>query len=576
MNSQMESRRERKNERTQEHQGAGLSCSCLLVLVLPSFLFLSASGCHESTAPYDPVLKAQIREKIEEIKPLELEPTDPNKAAAEPSAAPEKVQLSLEQCRALALENNLQLKASLISPTIAAAQLSEEEAAFEWSFFANADLSKSDQPQGRAIQVDGLLLPAVGTSQIEYTQVDTGVRVPLRTGGTVTFDLADSRTRDMDAEPNRPFDPSFQNWLAVSISQPLLRNAGQWVNTYSIRIAAYNRDIVSARTKLDIITVLAAIDRVYWRLYAARRELEVRQQQYELSQAQLDRARRLVDAGQRPQVEVIRAESGVAQQLEAIIVAENTLRDRERELKRVINKAGMDVQTPTIVVPATSPDPVHFDLEQAKLIRQAMDSRMELLELQLQLLQDAGAVEFARNQMLPAATIDYTYNINGVGETRNESFDMLSNSDFVNHRLGLQMVVPLGNEAAKSRLRQAIYQRRQRLADRANREEIIKLEVLNAIDQVEANWQRILAARQNTIVNARLYQAEQREFEVGMSTSTDVLDAQFNFANAQTSEIRALADYQISLVDMAYATGTILGAARIQWEPIVPAHDVAD
>ena len=234
----------------------------------------------------------------------------------------------------------------------------------------------------------------------------------------------------------------------------------------------------------------------------------------------------------------------------------------------------MDVQTPTVVVPTTSPDPVHYDLEQTRLLRQAMDSRMELLELQLQLLQETDSVRLARNRTLPLASLDYTYNINGVGETRSESFDMLSNSDFVNHRLGLQLVVPLGNEAAKSRLRQAIYQKRQTLASRANREEIIKVEVLNAIDQVEANWQRILAARQNTIVNARLYEAEKREFEVGMSTSTDVLDAQFNFANAQTSEIRALADYQISLVDMAYATGTILGAARIQWEPIVPATDI--
>jgi outer membrane protein TolC len=537
-------------------------------------LFLLATGCHPSTAPYDPALEAQIRGKIDEIQPLELKATDPNKVPAEPNLPPsEKLELTLEQARALALENNLQLKTSLISPTIAAARLSEEEAAFEWSFFANANLAKSDQPQGRAILVSDTLVPAVGTSQIEYTQVDTGVRMPLRTGGTVTFDLGDTRTRDLKAEPNRPFDPSYQDSLAVSISQPLLRNAGQWVNTYSIRIAAYNRDIVSARTKLDIITVLAAIDRVYWRLYAARRELEVRQQQYELSQAQLERARRLVDAGQRPQVEIIRAESGVAQQLEAIIVAENTLRDRERELKRVINKAGVDVQTPTVVVPATAPDPVHFDLEQAKLVRQAMDSRMELLELQLQLLQDADSVRFARNQTLPLASLDYTYNINGVGETRSESFDMLSNSDFVNHRLGLQMVVPIGNEAAKSRLRQAIYQRRQGLATQADREEIIKVEVLNAIDQVEANWQRILAARQNTIVNARLFQAEQREFEVGMSTSTDVLNAQFDFANAQTSEIRALADYQISLVDMAYATGTILGSARIQWEPVVPPSD---
>ncbi len=532
------------------------------------------AGCQPREPDYDLAGVARARQQIQVIEPLELEPVEPNEAPPppEPNVPPPPVlELSLPECRALALENNLQLKASLISPTIAAAQLSEEEAAFEWSFFANAILSKSDQPQGRAVQVDGVLLPFVGTTQIEYTQVDTGVRVPLRTGGTVTFDLADSRTKDLNAEPNVPFDPSYQNSLALSISQPLLRNAGHWVNTYSIRIAAYNRDIVSARTKLDIITVLAAIDRVYWRLYAARQELEVRQQQYELSLAQLERARRLVDAGQRPQVEIIRAESGVAQQLEAIIVAENTLRDRERELKRVINKAGMDIRTPTVVVPATAPDPVRYDLEQARLIRRALDSRMELLELQLQLLQDASTVDFARNQTLPIATLDYSYNINGTGETRDRSFDMLFGSEFVNHRLGLQMVVPIGNEAATSRLRQAIYQRRQRLATRADREEIIKLEVLNAMDQVEANWQRILAARQNTIVNARLYEAEQREFEVGMSTSTDVLDAQFNFANAQTSEIRALADYQIALVDLAYATGTILGAAKIQWEPIVPA-----
>ena len=131
------------------------------------------------------------------------------------------------------------------------------------------------------------------------------------------------------------FNPYYASSLNLSISQPLLRNAGQWANTHSIRLAAYNRQIIGARTKLYVIMVLAAVDRVYWRLYAARRELEVREQQYDLAQVQLEQAQRLVDAGQRAQVEVIRAEAGVALQLEAIIVAENNLRDRERDLKRV-------------------------------------------------------------------------------------------------------------------------------------------------------------------------------------------------------------------------------------------------
>jgi outer membrane protein TolC len=354
----------------------------------------------------------------------------------------------------------------------------------------------------------------------------------------------------------------------------LLRNAGQWVNTYSIRIVAYERDITDARTRLDVITVLAAVDRVYWRLYAARKELEVREQQYQLAQTQLERARRLVRAGQRPEVEILRAEAGVAQQLEAIIIAENNLRDREREIKRVLHKAGLDVETPTVLVPTTSPDPVRYEVDRARLVRTALESRMELLELQLLLLQDSSTIDFARNQTLPLVTLGYTYNISGLGASQMDSLDLLVDSDFVDHRGTLQMVVPLGNEAAQSQLRQAIYQRRQRLATQASREDLIRVEVLNAVDQVEANWQRILAARQNTILNGRLYEAEERQFEQGLRTSTEVLDAQVRFADAQSAEIRALTDYQISLVDVAYATGTILGSARVRWEPIVPETEV--
>ena len=57
---------------------------------------------------------------------------------------------------------------------------------------------------------------------------------------------------------------------------------------------------------------------------------------------------------------------------------------------------------------------------------------------------------------------------------------------------------------------------------------------------------------------------------VGLGTSTDVLDAQTAFADAQSAEISALAEYQIALVDLAYATGTLLGAAKVQCRPIAP------
>jgi outer membrane protein len=526
-------------------------------------LVIILAGCGVHSERYGLQELGVAPQQVHEIEPLELQKAEPNQPP-EPNKPAEKVELSLPECRALALADNLQLKTTLINPAIAGAQLSAEEAKFEASFFANLNGNKINQPTIGALGV-------ISGNQSQALGGDFGVQVPLRTGGLVTFDASDQWNKSNAAGLS-----SQEYWtsnLLISISQPLLRNAGQWATMYSIRVAAYNRDIVDTRTKLDVITVLAALDRVYWRLYAARRELEVRQQQYGLAQQQLERARHLVEAGQRPQVEVIRAEAGVADQLHAIIFADNNLRDRERELKRVIHKTGLDIQTRTVVIPTTPPDPVRYVLDRSKLVNDAIASRMELLELQLQLLQDASTIDFARNQALPLATLNYTYNIPAFGNTQSEDLDMLFNGGFYGHTGRLQMVIPLGNEAAKSRVRQYIYTQRQRLATRANREDIIRQEVLNAVDQVEANWQQILAARQTSILNGRLYQAELRQFEQGLRTSTDVLNAQINFANAQSLEIAALAEYQISLVDVAVSTGTLLGSARIRWEPIVPPTD---
>jgi len=538
-------------------------CSCALMTCA-----LLLTGC-ESFPGDEKFYEIKIPpEKLRQVETLELQKAEvkvKENGRDEPNAVPPKeLGLTLEQCRALTLENNLDLKVQLISPAIAAERVDEAQAAFEAAFFSNMTYAKTDTPVASTIEIAG--------SKRNYLYTDLGVQVPLRTGGTVTFDLADSRTKSDSIYST--FDPSYASDYSVSISQPLLRGAGNRANTHAIRIAEYERQITDARTKLEVIRIIAAVDRVYWRLYAARKELEVRKQQYDLAEALLEQARRFVAAGDKAQVEIIRTEAGVAQRLEAIIMAENNVRDRERELKRTLNEAELQMQTPTVLIPATEPDPLRYELEKQRLVATAIDNRMEMLELELQIAEDISTIDYMHNQALPLVTMDYRYNINGLGDSRDDSFDLLFNKRFEDHRFGVQLLVPLGNEAAKSRLRQAFYQRRQRLATRDSRKALIELEVLNAIDQLEANWQRILAGRQRSILDGRLFQAEKRQFEFGLGTSTDVLQAQTNFADAQSAEILALAEYQIALVDLAYATGTLLGAAKVQWEPIVPQSNI--
>ncbi len=537
-------------------------CSCVLML-----LCAILTGCEKFPGDEDFYEVTVAPEKLRQIETLELQEAEveENNLMDANEPPPEELMLNLEQCRALTLENNLELKVQLISPALAAERVSEAEAVFESALTSNMVYSKTDTPTAS-------FLDEISGSKTSYLYNDLGVQVPLRTGGTVRFNMADNRLRT--GSPYSVFDPSYGSDLSVSISQPLLRGAGNRANTHAIRIAEYERQITDARTKLEVIRVIAAVDRVYWLLYAARKELEVRKKQYDLAKMLNEQARRFVEAGDKAQVEIIRTEAGVAQQLEAIIIAENNLRDRERELKRTLNKTGLDMMTPTILIPTTEPDPVRYELDKEKILATAFENRIQMLELELQIAEDISTLDYMHNQALPLVTMEYRYNINGLGDSRGDSIDLLFNKKFEDHRVGLQLLVPLGNEAAKSRLLQAFYQRRQRLASRNNREALIEFEVLNAIDQLEANWQRILASRQSAILDGRLFEAEKRQFELGLRTSTDVLQAQTNFANSQSAEILALAEYQIALVDLAYATGTLLGAAKVRWEPIVPQSNI--
>ncbi|MCP3905194.1 MAG: TolC family protein [Planctomycetes bacterium] len=476
---------------------------------------------------------------------LELDLTDP----------PDTMELSLGDVRAASLENNLDLRVQLVNPTLSQYDVDAEEAKFEAVFTASARRSLIDSPTAT---------PTLEGSQTETDSYAIGVRVPLRTGGTASVDFPFSRFDSNFALSLAP--QTFDTNLRFSISQPLLRGAGNRTNTHSIRVVKRQHQITEARTKLEAIRILANADRAYWRLYAAQRELEVRHQQYELAVTQLDRARRRVDAGAAPQIEILRAQSGVAQRVEAIIIAQNLIRLRARNLKRIMNRDDLPMDSATAITITTAPDPLGLELDPAELAEYALQNRMEMLEMELQLAIDASTIDFQENARLPLVTLDYTYNVNGLATGWRRSFGQIPDHSFEDQIFGVSAEIPIGNEAAKARVHRAVLQRIQRLSSRDLREAAIRQEVYDATDQIRQNWQRILAARQDALLSGETYEAERRQFEVGARTSTDVLDAATRLADAQSREILALADYQIAQIDLAFATGTLLGYERVRWD----------
>lgn len=534
---------------------AALLASALLgVALLP--------GCLHDPFADAALTSEEVRERLRTIDPVQLEdyaapPDTPDSAdaAAPLPPPPAELAITLEQCRAWALEHNLDLQVALVDPAIAQAGVTEAEARFEAVFFGSVNYSDNQSPTASNL---------VG-GETNSANTNLGVRVPTRAGGTVTVDFTGSRF-----ETDNQFstlNPSFTSDMSISLSQNLLRNAGVWVNAAPIQIARLSAQQSNARTKLEVIRALTAVDRLYWRLYAAQRELEVRQQQHELAMAQLERARRLVDNGDAAEIEIMRAESGVADGLEAIIVAENQVRQRARDLKRLMNVPELPMRGPTALIPTTPANPVDYDLPEGALLADAMAGRLELLDLELALAQDALNIEVARNGTLPLAAFEYRYTRNGLGDDFGDAFEQDFDENFDGHTVGLRFEVPLGNQQARAALTRALLTRLQRLATVEQREAQVRQEVLDAMDTLEAAWQRVLASRQSAVLSARVLAAEQRQFDQGLNTSTDVQDAQARLADAQSSEVRALVDYQVAQIDLAFATGTVLGATQVRWDP---------
>ena len=239
-----------------------------------------------------------------------------NQQVTEPNQPHKTVTLSIEQVRAAALANNLDLNIEFVNPSIAQQTLNEENATFDSTVFGSTDYQRTE---------------TVGTGTISRGQTgELGIEKPIPTGGEIQVGL--------------PFSDNYSSGgmaeaaASVSYVQSLLRGAGTRVNTQSIRIAAHQWNITSARTKLVAINLLANADIFYWRLYAARKELEVRREQYKLAQDQLTHAKKKVAAGSSPKIEIVRAEAGLAGRLESVINAETAVQSYQRELLRIINQ----------------------------------------------------------------------------------------------------------------------------------------------------------------------------------------------------------------------------------------------
>jgi len=480
--------------------------------------------------------------------------------------------LTLNDIRKKALQNNLDIKIAQFDPKISQDKLNQEKAKFDQTLFVYANYRENKLP---SIANDYYLIKSNSASlnneEIKLNQLpqeqqnislDMGINIPLQTGGQMSISSPLMRKKsygDFGVD-------EYRNALRFSFTQPLLRNFGGNINTTSIKIADNQNIINQQRLKLQSIRIISIVDKAYWELKQAWSILNVRKQQYELAEKNLEMVKMKYDEGLIAKIELNRAEIGIADQIEKLIYAETDLKIKNRQLFYFINNLNDNNNASSMLYsPISEPSLIEFNINKNELYSNALKNRIELIEQEIQITNKELETEYFKNQTLPLFALQYEYGaLSNTYSNFNKAYTGSLDDNFNDWMLGFKFEVPFTNEARKSRLSQAINEKNKTLQTYELKKLTVKKEIYDAVDVLNQNWQRIKTSRQQVLIAGINYDAELKQFEEGLRTMTEVLEALNRLGDVQIREIQATIDYQVALIDLSFATGSLLGYSNAE------------
>lgn len=488
----------------------------------------------------------------------------PDDLTARPSRT---VTISLEHAIRSAMERNLQVQFARLAPAVSGAQVVSAEAAFDWTFFSNLEYNNIDEPRSRQ-STTGILGAGVTSDQRQAVTSTTGLRKPLETGGSFQVQqeliYTDVTTPGLLVGP----DPSSQLGVTVQLDQPLLRNFGSDVALAQVRLNRNaERDSV-ARLRRDLITTVTDTERAYWQVVQAKRDLEILERLLERGVEVRDQLaqRRTLDA---TPAQIADATARVERRRADLLRGQTALRRASDRLKVLINDPDLPVGGEVILLPADAAldAPVTYSL--ADSIMTAIEKRPEVQQAILSIDDTSIRQRVAEQNRLPQLDMRLQTRFLALEDNAGEAYENLDGS-FVDYLVGLFFEQQIGNRAPEAELRRRRLERMQATISYQNTVQQVVREVKDALDNMTTNYKLIEQTRTSRYAATEVLRALLVEKETIRGYTVERLDLELNrqesLANAEREEVAALIDYNVSLAELAAATGTALERNRIEFK----------
>jgi outer membrane protein TolC len=481
-------------------------------------------------------------------------------AAQTPLQAPATVRLTVDEAVRMALDHNVDLGAARLDPQISDTRVAAAAGAFRPT--VNTGLQENNQLQ----PPQSFLVPTATRTDAVSSNAGLSQKLPwFGTSYSASWTAAHTTSNSF----LNSYNPLLQSGLSVNVSQPLVRDLFIDSSRQQLVTSRINRDIAGTRLRETLVRTTADVKAAYWNLVSANATVEARRSALQLAEelARVNKAK--VDVGQSPPLDFVSAQAEVASDQEQLIIAETAVKQAEDRLRLLIyDPTERDVWNLKLD-PVDSPPIGTTALDVDAAVTRALGERADLARARKDIESAQTSLTFTSNQKLPDVRLNASYQASGLGGTQVlrtggfpgtivgpgavTSFGSVVNQlfarDFPTWALGVSISYPLGASAEEANHARAQLERAQAGVRLKSDEGRAIQQVRDAAWKVEMNAKRIDTARLSRELAEQRLDAERKRFEVGMSTSFLVIQAQRDLAQAKTNEVSAVLAYDLALVD---------------------------
>ncbi|RBP45387.1 outer membrane protein TolC [Roseimicrobium gellanilyticum] len=492
-------------------------------------------------------------------------------------AEPAVEHMTLKQVVALALENNHDIAVQNLNKVIELERANIARATFDPKLEGAYAYQFIDTPQNAQDYVatgGGAATPEVIASQ-------TGLSTPFLTEPSIfeqrnhvaklavvqkvpwgtTLELGSSlRVLDNTLNRNMPpglFNPEYETFSGLTLTQPLLKDFGSTANLAELRIAKSNMRVADLEWRSRTAATVGNAMKLYYDVIFTYENMAVQRDSIELAQKLYSDNKKRSEQGVIQPNDVLAAEAAVYERKDGALLAETQYIERQNTLQ-VLFKKGTDAAKSLRIRPADRlKDSVEVSSRE-ELLGKASAARYDILQAMEIVDQRRHQTLLAENQSRPRLDLIASAGVHGLAGGTGRSYDRALDGQGPEWTVGVTFSVPLGFKRNRSQARLAAHQETQAIIDVDRVKAQISLELDTVLSRIEMDRQRLVSARKSREVAFQTMEGEVKKLAEGVSTSYQVLQYQEEYSQTRSRELAALADLNKDQVDLWLVTGQML------------------